>query len=210
MEFAGIILAGGASRRMQAGAVPIDKALLSLAGQPMIAHVIARLGCARAISANGDPARFAPFGLPVLADRVPDRPGPLAGVLAGMDWAAAQGFRRIVTAAADTPFAPRQLAEALIGAGGPVAIATHAGRDHPTMAAWDVDLRDALRVALAAGMRRPVAFADSVGARRVDFTGDDPFLDDPFFNVNTPDDLARAERRARRLKPRGHSAGRCI
>ena len=83
------------------------------------------------------------------------------------------------------------------------------------MAAWDVDLRDALRVALAAGMRRPVAFADSVGARRVDFAGDDPFRDhplrdDPFFNVNTPDDLARAERRARRLKPRGHSAGRCI
>ena len=92
------------------GGAPIDKALLSLAGQPMIAHVIARLGCARAISANGDPARFAPFGLPVLADGVPDRPGPLAGVLAGMDWAAAQGFRRVVTAAADTPFAPRDLA----------------------------------------------------------------------------------------------------
>ena len=192
MDVAGIILAGGASRRMQAGGAPIDKALLPLGGRPMIAHAIERLGCARAISANGDPARFAAFGLPVLADAAPDRPGPLAGVLAGMDWAAAHGFARIVTAAADTPFSPRDMAAALLAAGGPVALATHEGRDHPTMAAWDVDLRETLRAALAEGMRRPLVFAEAVGARRVDFAGDDPF-----FNVNTPRDMALAERRAR-------------
>ena len=104
-EIAGIVLAGGQSRRMGGG----DKGLLDLGGRPVIAHVIERLGCARAISANGDPARFARFGLPVLPDSVPDWPGPLAGVLAGMDWAAGQGIARILTAAADTPFFPRDL-----------------------------------------------------------------------------------------------------
>ena len=97
-----------------------------------------------------------------------------------------------MTAAADTPFAPRDMAAALLAAGGPVALATHEGRDHPTMAAWDVDLRETLRAALAEGMRRPLVFAEAVGARLVDFAGDDPF-----FNVNTPRDMALAERRAR-------------
>lgn len=201
MEHAGIILAGGASRRMQAagqatGPGGIDKALLPLAGRPMIAHVIERLGCVRAISANGDPERFRSFGLPVLPDRLPDgtpdRPGPLAGVLAGLDWAAAQGFARIVTASADTPFLPRDLAARLLTEGGPIAMATHEGRDHPTLAAWDVSLREPLRRALAEGVRRPAVWAEEQGARRVAFSGGDPF-----FNVNTPEDLAEAERRAR-------------
>ncbi len=186
MDCAGIILAGGASRRMGGG----DKALLALGGQPMIAHVIARLGCARAINANGDPARFAAFGLPVLADSIPDHPGPLAGVLAGMDWAASHGFARIVTAAADTPFLPFDVTARLTRRDCPVVLATHAGRDHPTVAAWDVRLRDRLRADIIAGARRLGVWAAENGACRVAF--DD---DDPFFNVNTPEDLARAAQR---------------
>ncbi|HRO13919.1 MAG TPA: molybdenum cofactor guanylyltransferase MobA [Paracoccus sp. (in: a-proteobacteria)] len=191
-QVAGIVLAGGLSRRMGGG----DKALLDLGGRPMIAHVVDRLGCARAISANGDPARFADFGLPVLADSLPDRPGPLAGVLAGMDWAAAQGFARIVTAAADTPFFPRDLAARLTQGAAPVVLACHDGRDHPVFAAWDVALRDDLRANLLAGGRRLTEFADRHGAQRVAFTGPEPF-----FNVNTPEDLARARAVAGHLPP---------
>jgi molybdopterin-guanine dinucleotide biosynthesis protein A len=191
MDHACIILAGGAARRMGGG----DKPLLPLAGRPLIAHVIDRLGEVHAISANGDPARYASFGLPVLPDRLPpgtpDRPGPLAGVLAGMDWAAGRGIARIVTVPGDTPFLPRDLVARLLAAGGTVAMATHEGRDHPVAAAWDVALRDELRAALAAGLRRPVLWADGLGARRVAFAGDDPF-----FNVNTPADLEEAGRRA--------------
>ena len=89
---AGIVLAGGRGSRMGG----VDKALLMLDGRPLIAQVIDRMGCARAISANGDPARFASFGLPVLPDPLPDFPGPLAGILAGLDWAAAHGVEHLV------------------------------------------------------------------------------------------------------------------
>lgn len=182
-KMAGIVLAGGQSRRMGGG----DKGLLDLGGRPIIAHVIARLGCARAISANGDPARFAAFGLPVLPDSLPGWPGPLAGVLAGMDWAAGQGLARIVTAAADTPFFPRDLAERLTAVEAPVVLATHDGDDHPAFAAWDVSLRDDLRAALVAGTRRMRDWMDAQGAVRVAFAGVDPF-----FNINTPADLQAA------------------
>lgn len=184
-KIAGIVLAGGQSRRMGGG----DKGLLDLGGRPIIAHVIDRLGCARAISANGDPARFAGFDLPVLPDSVPDWPGPLAGVLAGMDWAAGQEIPRIVTAAADTPFFPRNLAARLAALEAPVVMATHGGDDHPAFAAWDVSLRDDLRAALAAGTRRMRDWMDAQGALRVAFGGRDPF-----FNINTPADLDMARR----------------
>ena len=184
-EIAGIVLAGGQSRRMGGG----DKGLLDLGGRPVIAHVIERLGCARAISANGDPARFACFGLPVLSDSVPDWPGPLAGVLAGMDWAAGQGIARILTAAADTPFFPRDLAARLAAAKAPVVMATGGG-DHPAFAMWDVALRDDLRAALHSGTRRMRDWMDARGALRVEIPGEDPF-----FNINTPADLDAARRR---------------
>lgn len=192
----GVILAGGRAQRM-GGA---DKALLALGGVPLIDHVIARLSpqCTRlAISANGDPARLSGFGLPVLADSLPDHPGPLAGILAGLDWAARAGADAIVTAAVDTPFLPHDLVQRLHGAAGPGALclaaspdATGALRRHPTFGLWPVALRDDLRVALGGGMRKLGQFADAHQAGQAVFDSQ-PF--DPFFNINTPDDLATAQ-----------------
>lgn len=193
MRVAGIILAGGQARRMGGG----NKAMLDLGGRPAIAHVIDRLRIAHAISANGDPSRFARFHLPVLADSVPNRPGPLAGILAGMEWAAGQGFTHIVTAAADTPFFPCDLASRLIADAGHAAVvlAADAGPDglrrHPTFGLWDVALRDDLRRALLdEGLRKASSWADRHGAISACFAGADPF-----FNINTPDDLAIARAR---------------
>ena len=192
-DLPGIILAGGRATRMGGG----DKGLLDLGGQTVLARVIARLGCAAAISANGDPARFADYGLPVLPDTLPGNPGPLAGVLAGMDWAAARGAAAIVTAAADTPFFPADLASTLAAraaeTGAPIVLARAATPDgprrHPTFGLWSTALREDLRAALVAGQHKIVLWADGHGAATLDVPGDDPF-----FNINTPDDLARARR----------------
>lgn len=186
-----VILAGGRATRMGGG----DKVLLPLAGQPLLAHLIGRLRpqvAAIALSANGDPARFAAFGLPVLPDPLPGQPGPLAGVLAGMDWAAARGATRLLAIAGDTPFPPPDLARRLAQAG-PLAVAASPGPDgqprlHPTVALWPVALRERLRGALAAGEHRIGAFARAQGAAIVTFEGQP----DPFLNINTPDDLAAA------------------
>jgi molybdopterin-guanine dinucleotide biosynthesis protein A len=193
----GVILAGGRSSRMGGG----DKCLLPLGGRPILAHVVERLAPqvdALALNANGDPARFAGFGLPVLPDGVAGHPGPLAGVLAGLDWAAGRGAAAIVTAAADTPFFPRDLVTALraaaVAADAPLAMAmtpaAGGGADrHPTFGLWPVALREDLRAALAAGTRKVVAWTAPHGCARAIFHDRVP---DPFFNVNTPDDLAAA------------------
>lgn len=179
-----------------------DKGLLSLGDATLLDNVVGRLGpqCAGlAINANGDPARFARFGLPVVADTLPDFPGPLAGVLAGLDWAAEAGADAIVTAAADTPFLPRDLVARLSDAasekGVPIALAASpdeagAPRRHPTFGLWPVGLREDLRAELSGGLRKIVLWTDRHGAATALFPAE-PF--DPFFNVNTPEDMARAE-----------------
>jgi len=193
----GVILAGGLSRRMGGG----DKGLLPLAGKPLLQHAIDRLRpqvAGLVLNANGDPARFADFGLPVVADTIEGFAGPLAGVLAGMDYAADHGFDRIVTAAADTPFFPADLVARLAAATDaktPLAMAATTDPErgvsrHPTFALWPVGLRDDLRAALTGGVRKVIAWTDRHGCANVTFEGG---AIDPFFNVNTPDDMARAE-----------------
>lgn len=180
---AALVLAGGRATRMGGG----DKPLLAVAGRPMIARIIAALDGPVAISANGDAARFSVFGLPVLADGVFAGEGPLAGVLAGLEWAAGLGAGTLLTVPGDTPFIPRGLAAALAPA---PACAASNGRLHPLVALWPVRCRDELRRLLSAAGRRDVAhFAQSIGMRRVDF----PVAKwDAFMNVNTPDDLTVA------------------
>ena len=187
----GLILAGGRATRMGGG----DKPLRALGGRPMLAHVIDRLApqaAALALSVNGDPARFAAFGLPALADEDPDRPGPLAGMLAGLDHAAARGLPLVAVAPGDTPFLPRDLVARLAGAlqGAPLAYAVAGGRDHPACALIRVELRAPLRAALAAGVRRVGDWMRDMGAAEAEFP--DP---EAFFNVNRPADLALAEAR---------------
>ncbi|MEP5152095.1 molybdenum cofactor guanylyltransferase, partial [Planktotalea sp.] len=165
-------------------------------------HVIERLEpqvAGIALNANGDAARFADVDLPVVADSIDGFAGPLAGVLAGLDWAAEQGADTIVTAAADTPFFPCDLVPQLMmaadGMEHPLALSatpdTERGRNrHPTFGLWPVALRDDLRAALSGGLRKVVQWTDQHGVREAMFASE-PF--DPFFNVNTPEDLARAE-----------------
>jgi len=194
VSFPAVILAGGLSSRFGGG----DKGLHLLGGKPLIGHVIDRLRpqCGSiAINANGDPARFLRFGLPVLPDTVPGNPGPLAGVLAAMDWAAGQGAVAVLTVAADTPFIPVDLVARLSVGGRALRVAASADaagrlRAHPTTALWPVDLRDALRRDLEAGQRKLGRWADDNGAVQVAFSTN-PF--DPFFNINTAEDMERAE-----------------
>ena len=189
----GLILAGGRSRRMGGG----DKALMLLAGRPLLAHVAARLApqCAvTVISANGDPARFAPFGLDVVADDVPDFAGPLAGILAGMDVAYARDLGWIVSVPVDTPVVPHDLVARLHAARGgelrPV-VAASGARRHPAVGLWPVGLRGALRHAVATdGVRRVGDFAERHAAAIADWP---TAPHDPFLNLNTPADVAAAE-----------------
>jgi molybdenum cofactor guanylyltransferase len=193
---AGVILAGGQSRRMGGG----DKGLLELAGKPMLGHVIGRLGPQvgeLVINANGDPARFAAFGLPVVADTVAGFAGPLAGVLAGMRWSAARAPspRWIVTAAGDAPLLPLDLVSRLRaaaeGASKPIVLARSAGEVHPVIGLWPVALADDLENALVHGVRKVLHWTDRHGTVAVDF----PMVRiggreiDPFFNANTPQEL---------------------
>jgi molybdopterin-guanine dinucleotide biosynthesis protein A len=197
---AGVILAGGRARRMGGG----DKSLLPLGGRPLLAHVIARLRpqvAALVLNANGDPARFAGFGLPIVADAIGDHPGPLAGILAGLDWARAHApdARWLLSAPTDTPFLPDSLVSRLRGAvrsgEGVIACATSRGRTHPVVALWPVALADDLRRALVEeGVRKVDGFNARYRTAAVDFAAEPV---DPFLNINTPDDLENAARLAR-------------
>jgi molybdopterin-guanine dinucleotide biosynthesis protein A len=147
------------------------------------------------LNANGDPARFAGFGIPVVPDGIAGCRGPLAGVLAGLDWAAAAGFDRIVTVAADTPFFPADLVARLDAGSAQVPVvlaATKQGGLHPVFGLWTVSLRSRLRADVLSGARRVGEWALAQGCVRVDFPATDG---DPFFNINTKDDLAGARAR---------------
>lgn len=186
----GTILAGGLARRMGGG----DKPLLPLLGRPVLAHVIDRVApqlAALSVNANGDPARFAPFGLPVLPDPVPGQPGPLAGILAGLIWAEEQGAEWLLSVPGDCPFLPPDLVARLHArAGGRgCAMAASAGQAHPVVALWSTAHRAPLDAALAGGLRKVGAYVPD--AARVSWSVR-PI--DPFLNVNTPADLARAAR----------------
>jgi molybdopterin-guanine dinucleotide biosynthesis protein A len=189
-----------------------DKPLLAVAGKPMLARVIERLRPqvrALALNANGDPARFAAYGLPVVADKVPGFPGPLAGIHAGMRWSKAElpEARFLVSAAADTPFFPLDLAAQLSEGCGrdeeTIALAASPVGTHPVFGLWPVRLADALEEFLRAGESGKILdFADRYVRINVPF--DDIRLPngsvDPFFNVNTPEDAERAERIAAALE----------
>ena len=190
----GVILAGGRATRMGGG----DKGLIPLGIATLLDHVIARLGpqtAGLALNANGEGARFDDLGLPVIPDSIVGFPGPLAGVLAGLDWAAEQGADHIITAAADTPFFPNNLTDRLSEAGELALAATRDAESgklyrHPTFGIWPVALRDDLRSALQNGLRKVVMWTDKHNAMTVEFPVGHF---DPFFNVNTPADLALAE-----------------
>ncbi|AMJ63329.1 molybdenum cofactor guanylyltransferase MobA [Bosea sp. PAMC 26642] len=193
----GLLLAGGLARRMGGG----DKPLRTIAGRTILAHVIERLApqCeGLLVNANGDPARFAAYGLPVVADSVPDFAGPLAGILAGLDWMAQHrsDLHWLVSVAADTPFIPRDLVvrlhQAREQAGVPLACAASGGWTHPVIGLWPVRLREELRHALTVEGERKI---DRWTARHGCASAEWPVTPvDPFFNANRPDDLAEAER----------------
>ena len=195
----GLVLAGGLARRMGGG----DKPMRTIGGRTILARVIARLEpqCDGLIlNANGEPARFAAFGLPVIADGVADFPGPLAGILAALDWAAANrpDVSLVLSAAGDCPFLPRDLVSRLHGAlrseNAELAVAASAGQSHPVIGLWSVRLREELRHALVVEDIRKI---DRWTARYRLVTVTWPTTPlDPFFNANTMDDIAEADRLA--------------
>jgi molybdopterin-guanine dinucleotide biosynthesis protein A len=193
----GVVLAGGLARRMGGG----DKARLRIGGRTILERVLARLKpqCAALIlNANGDPARFADTGLAVIPDSVPGFAGPLAGILAGLDWAAreAPDVADIVTVPGDCPFLPEDLVARLSAArsreAAPLACARSGEWRHPVVGLWPVVLHGDLRHALVAeGLRKIEAWTARHGVAVADW----PAVPvDPFFNINTPDDAAEAER----------------
>ena len=194
---AGIVLAGGLGRRMGGG----DKPLTKIGGATILSRAIARLApqCAgMLLNANGDPARFADTGLPVVADDVPDFAGPLAGILAGLDWASvhAPDIAHVVSVPGDCPFLPRDLVarlhQACAAAGLPLACARSGQWRHPVVGLWPVALRADLRRALTVdGLRKIELWTARHGAALADWPAEPV---DPFFNVNSPEDAVAAER----------------
>ncbi|MFG6079635.1 molybdenum cofactor guanylyltransferase MobA [Paracoccus litorisediminis] len=192
-----VILAGGLSTRMGGG----NKGLRLLAGETLISRVLGRLRpqcSAVAVNANGDPDQFEDYDVPVISDGFAGFPGPLAGVLAGMEWAAALGADAVVSVSVDTPFLPLDLVHRLCEARGRSGLAVAASadetgelRDHPTCGLWPVAIAGDLRAALESGLHRTGQFAAAYNPGRAVFDSN-PF--DPFMNLNTPQDLAEAAR----------------
>ena len=195
----GLVLAGGLARRMGGG----DKARIAIGGISILDRVLARLSgqCVDIIiNANGDPERFADTGCTVVPDNVPDHPGPLAGILAGLDWLAAQdnGVEWLLSVPGDCPFLPDDLVERLhtarvrMGAGVPLACARSGEWRHPVVGLWPLALRRDLRKALVEeDLRKIEMWTARHGVAVADWPAEPV---DPFLNVNTPEDAARAER----------------
>lgn len=193
----GAILAGGLARRLGGG----DKALRIVGNRTVLARLVERMTpqvTRLILNANDDPARFGPAGLPVVADSLPDHPGPLAGVLAALDWAAANepATEWVVTVPGDTPFLPRDLVARLHAERrhATLACAASGGWTHPVIGLWPVSIRDALRRAVAVeDIRRIGAFTARHPCSAVEWLTEPV---DPFLNVNTPEDLREADRLA--------------
>jgi molybdopterin-guanine dinucleotide biosynthesis protein A len=195
----GLVLAGGLARRMGGG----DKARITIGGVSILDRVLARLSgqCVDIIiNANGDPERFADTGCTVVPDNVPDHPGPLAGIMAGLDWLAAQdnGVEWLLSVPGDCPFLPDDLVERLhiarvkMGAGVPLACARSGEWRHPVIGLWPLALRASQRQALVEeGLRKIELWTARHGVAVADWPAEPV---DPFLNVNTPEDAARAER----------------
>lgn len=191
----GVVLAGGLARRMGGG----DKPLRTLGGRPMLDHALARFlpqVATGLLNANGDPSRFSAYGLPVVPDGLPDRPGPLAGILAALDWTAEHrpDLAWVVSVPGDSPFVPPDLVTRLHAVRAaeavPLACARSAGQVHPPVGLWPVALRDDLRAALASGERKIDRWTARHGCAHADW----PVTPvDPFFNANAPADMAEAE-----------------
>ena len=188
-----VILAGGLARRMGGG----DKALRPVGRVPVLARVIAALRpqCgALLLNANGEASRFAGFGLPVLADDIAGFAGPLAGVVAGLDYIAAQdaSVTHMLSVAADSPFLPKDLVARLRGAAAPMACASSGGQRHPAIALWPVAARHDIRAMLVEERIHKMGIVlERLGCVEVDWPVA-PY--DPFFNANTEADFAEAER----------------
>jgi len=199
----GVLLAGGQSLRMGGG----DKSLRVLGGETILARIIARARpqvAELALNANGDPERFKEYGLPVLADGIAGFVGPLAGILAGLDWAAGRGASHVVSFATDAPFLPLDLVARLVAAAeadkAGIACAQSQGRLHPVFGLWPVGMREDLRRALTEeGLRKVGLWTGRFSMAVVEFPEEGGV--DPFLNVNAPEDLAEAERVLAQLTP---------
>jgi molybdenum cofactor guanylyltransferase len=193
----GLVLAGGLARRMGGG----DKGLIRIGGVTILERALARVGpqcTGLIINANGDPARFARFGLPIVADDVEGFAGPLAGVLAGLDWLAANApaIGWLTSVPGDCPFLPhdlvRRLHEARAAAGVPLACAKSGDWRHPVVGLWPVELRaDLRRAVVVEGLRKIEVWTARHGVALAEWPAEPV---DPFFNVNTPEDAAQAQR----------------